>query len=336
MVALSSNIGVGTAGLVVQTIKFSLQALNVVSDGLLLVVGDREVVAESGTRGEALNSGLRVEVGSTAHRGNPRAAGREIRSELGSVQTVVALAGAVGANTSITGRNEVRDTAGTELSEASADTPSVRLRDGLLIVTVRAAEHVGQVVLGKDVVEEGQVGLVGIGGSAKTGLEWRHATSVVGLHWGRVADTEDKLGIKVALHIDTSFLHLCDVVALVVGATVDDFELEVVGSLSSFRTELLQELVGIVTTAGLVQVVVDADAVLVGGLGLVVDSSVESAETIEGGEADVAEARVGDVALAMVVAVLVFARVLPPSLIGHLVQDWAGDLGFDSSLGLEE
>ena len=314
VVTLGSDIGVGAAGLVVEAVVLAVKALHVLVDGLLLVVGGGEVVGEASAGSEALDSSLGVEVGGAADGGDPRAAGGEVREELGGVLAIVGLAGSVGADTSVTGGDEVGDTASTELSEARADTAGVGLRDSLLIVTVGRREDVGQVVLGEDVVEESEVRLVGVGGSAETGLEGRRATSVVGLHGGRVADTEDELGIEVTLNINAIFPDLGEVRTLVVGAVVDDLELEIVGGFSSLGAELLQELGGVIATAGLVEVVVDADAVLVGGLSLVVDGAVQGTEAVEGGEADIAEARVGDVALGAMLAVLELALVLPPGL----------------------
>ena len=112
--------------------------------------------------------------------------------------------------------------------------------------------HVGpEVVLGEGVVEEGEVGLVGVGGGAETGLEWGHATSVESLHLGRPADTEHKLCVEVALNVLLLFLHLGDVGALVVGSVVDDLELELVGCLCGLRAEGLEELRSVVSAAGL-------------------------------------------------------------------------------------
>ena len=251
VVALGGDVGVRAAGLVVEAVVLALQALDVLVDGLLLVLGGGEVVAETCAGGEARDGGFGGEVGGAADGGDPGAGGRERRAELVLVRAVVGVASAVSANTVVTGRHHVGDTAGTELGESVADALGVRVGDGLLVVTVRAADHPREVVLGKGVVEEGQVGLVGVGGGAETGLEWGHATSVESLHLGRPADTEHKLCVEVALNVLLLFLHLGDVGALVVGSVVDDLELELVGCLCGLRTEGLEELGSVVSAAGL-------------------------------------------------------------------------------------
>lgn len=103
LVALSSNVRVGATGLVVQAIVQTVQTVEVGVDGLLLVVWGGEVVAEAGTRGEALDSDLGIEVGCGADGGDPWAAGRERGAELGGVESIVGEAGAVSTYASVTG-----------------------------------------------------------------------------------------------------------------------------------------------------------------------------------------------------------------------------------------
>lgn len=166
-------------------------------------------------------------------------------------------------------------------------------------------------------VEEGQVRLIGVRRRGDVRLGRRAATSAVRLHWSGPRDTEDHLGVKVTLLVHAFSNDTADVGSLVVLGVIDDLELELVGGLGSLWTEGRKELVRIIAAVGLVEIVVDGDGVLVGSLDLVVYGTVESPETFNGGEADIANRRNLScmvIAFARLRAILMLASVLPPEL----------------------
>ena len=137
---------------------------------------------------------------------------------------------------------------------------------GLLVVAVGGADCLGEgaVGLGEDVLEPGDIWFIGVWGDLLDGFcqrvkDWRRFTSGSVDVWverwgaagceggqrGRVGDTEDGLDVKVALEICAIFKLGLVVWGLLVGTTVDDDELELVGARDRIGAVCFQKDLGV-------------------------------------------------------------------------------------------
>jgi len=144
----------------------------------------------------------------------------------------------------------------------------------------------------KDISKPGQIWLIGVCGSKSIGIEWWAASSSICNQRSGVVDGEDGLGIQVPFFVGTS-CQLGRVELLIVRSACDDIKLEVVSSLSSFWSELLQENRNVRPVVGFSEVVGQSNLVLAGSLWLIVNSTVESTQTEWSNAAGVADTSSG-------------------------------------------
>lgn len=182
----SSDIGVGTARLVVRTVKLAVELGNVSVDSVGLVVGGREVVGETAAAvGISLLIGTKL-VGS-ANDGDVGASGRE----RGSKRVTRAATG-----TRVTSSAENADTTSTKLHELVADGVGVVGGNGGFVIAVGDGQSGRRGVKTQEVVEPVKVRLVGVVAAA---VPRRSATSGLEDALDGVDKRDDNLGIQIGL-----------------------------------------------------------------------------------------------------------------------------------------
>ena len=187
---LGCNVGVSTTLLVVETLVFLVERLDVVFDDFVLVGGALEVVGETSTRVEAAKvavySDFRAEVLSSSHSSSVRARSGESGEELTStvlVDSSVANALSITSNARITRRVDGRNTTSTKGHDVVANPLGISARDSLLVITVRSGEDLREVLVPEreEVVHLKLVRLVGVVDGGSVRCEGRRTSgSVVG------------------------------------------------------------------------------------------------------------------------------------------------------------
>jgi len=137
-----------------------------------------------------------------------------------------------------------------------------------------------QIGLAKNVVQPGKIRLVGVCWRVDVWDEWRRSTRAERLERCWPTDRQHLLRVQVGLLVRTSFQKCWRVRGLDVRSVVDDDIFKRVGSIGSFWTEGLEELVVVRAERGLVEVVGVRHRVLVGGLRNVVVRAVQSAQAV--------------------------------------------------------
>lgn len=278
---LGRQIGVSAARRVVQTIVEVADGLEVLGHSLLLVRRASKVVAEATAAGVEVNvaagrvaSGaehgfLRLKVHGCANSRHIWARSGERGQEHGRVFSIVREALVCAAETVVTGGEEERSSSGSDLGKLTAYTLGVGAGNRLLIIAIRRGDDAGDGALVKQPVDPDQVGLVGVCWGEKIRNEGRGATSRERGNGRLPADARNGLHVQVGfatgaldglVECQWSVLH---------SAVVDRVSLEAVGLRNGLGTVLLQEHFGIWANRHLAQEVVEGNAVLVAGLGLV-------------------------------------------------------------------
>lgn len=167
-------------------------------DGVGLPRGLGVVDAEAA--GREGHAALRGRARRRAHGRHVRAAGGEGRQEGGGRVVGVGLARA--ARPGVAAAEQDGHAARAELHEQVAHLQGVLFRHGLLFLAVGGGERLGQggVVLGQDVGEEFQVGLVCAGVPVVEGRDERSSAACAVLQdWNRLAHSQDVLQVQVCL-----------------------------------------------------------------------------------------------------------------------------------------
>lgn len=195
MVVGGGNIGISSAGGVVETVELTLKASDVSVNHVELVVGSAEVVGET-TAAIRLNRFVDTVVDGTADSSDPRATGRELGKEL-LESSAVGLASIGVTNAAVTGRGKDTDTTGSKLKELGADSLNVVRRDGSLIIAVGDGIGLSRAIGSNSRVKPIEVGLVVVGGVVANGDERRSSTDRVEDILKRIGQWHSDLAVKV-------------------------------------------------------------------------------------------------------------------------------------------
>ena len=158
--ALSGDVGIPSTFLVVQTVELTAQTRDVVSDDVVvvLIVGAREVIAETATAREAVSfvecRDFGVEVLGGADAGYVGAAVWEGGKEGSGVVAIIGEAVSGSSYTVVATCGEEGCAFGSQLSEELADFFGVMYGNGLLVVTVGRADDLRKSIHVQDCVKK--------------------------------------------------------------------------------------------------------------------------------------------------------------------------------------
>ena len=182
------------------------------------------------------------------------------------------------ANTTIPTGKQQRHAPRPELGKAVAHGLGKGQRYRLLIIIIRRADHLRRIRMRQHVLHPCEIRLVGIGRRLVIWLERGGASGGEGSQRRGPANSEDRLGIEIALELCPGFqLSLVELV-LVVGAVGNDFHFELVGGCHCFGSIALQEQLHVGPVVGFAQEVVETNLILARRLNLIVDGAVECAQ----------------------------------------------------------
>ena len=157
---LSGDVGIPSAFLVVQTIKFAAQTRDIVSDDVVvvLIIGAREVVAETATAREIISfvecGHFGIEVLGGANAGYVRASVREGWKERSGMVAVIGEAISSSSYAIVAACGEEGCAFGPQLRKELADLLGVMYGNGLLIITVGGADDLRKRIHVQDCVKK--------------------------------------------------------------------------------------------------------------------------------------------------------------------------------------
>lgn len=322
----------------------AIKSLDVLVDDAVLVRGAREVRAESTAGGvEAVFSAIRsdtraavswklgLELHGGTDGGHEWAAGREGGQESAGVLAIVGQASTViqATETTVTAGAEQGNTTGTELGEGAAHTLGVGFGDGLLVIAIRAADDLGQILLVHDIVDPGEVGLVSVGWGVEIRDERRASSSREGDGRLGPGHAQDGLGIEDGLLRDVITVCLLNGQGgILSGRAVGNLNrLEGIRMDGGRWVVSDQELIDIRSDGGLVEIVIPSDLSTADGLLLVAQGAIQGVEAIQGHRGDVADLGNGLVGRGLVSGRSpAFLKLNPVGLLGRGAHERVGGL----------